>query len=948
MARSLTACVTLSYVKREEMKQGRVRRIDEHLESLRTTGQTPAGRKIIEDWRALYPWVLGAEKRAKAYYKAGGFPDFLTWREMHCAYLDERTGRWVRARNSWYQQDAMGHLQAKRRLIMVLAPGHIKALALDTPIATPDGFKTVGDIQPGDEVFDADGHITRVLGKSEVFTGKECFEVEFSSGEKIVASGDHRWLTRTRKPQGIQQVRTTSEMYRTQQAHGRPNHSVAVCGALQTKPAEQLPIDPYVFGLWLGDGSSSSSIIWAGDQDVLHVMSQLEASGYAGYPKRRRTAWAVRFSDAPKWSRQGPHTRLREMGVWRNKHIPQEYLWGSEDQRLALLQGLMDSDGTVGPSGAVFNNSNPDLADGVAQLVRSLGCKAKRYENRAKLNGKDAGANHIVLFWPSFRVFRLPRKQAKLRAARDGRRTRNVVRAVRPVPSVPTQCLAVDSPSHLFLAGTHMVPTHNTSMVCVERSVYDIMADRNVRLTVVQKNEGEASKLVRSVKERLGSHDFHHNIIEQMRAQGDVPIACPLCAWEGDAPFKPTRADDSGKWGAFSFVVAGRTSGEKDATMEAKGVGSQIQGIRASRIVLDDIQDPGTAMISPKDSTDKLEWLRAVILGRLFPHQQLVVLANFFTPDDFAHQLIEAQPDWPVVCYPALLEFNPDTGRDYDPPRPLCPEVWTLEGLIEKRKEVGEQRWHFTWMQETTDYDDAIFKRPLVEAARDYDMELGEVPPQVTHIFAGCDPAIVGFCAICIWGLDARTGQRYLIDIFNEPRMRTFSAIQAKLLDFARRYPLRSCAIELANNQESITNDDWFRKEMRGLGCKLVSYRTRTGMGARAEHDGFDISTIGGLFDAGKVTLPYAPSVQHNAKVDAYVDQLCAWRVDLAGNSVKRLVRDMVMATLFAESEAFPVAQRGPAPSRAYVSKAPKWVKDRWSKEKFASRRDKGSTRRAS
>lgn len=609
----MTACVTLSYVKFEEMKQGRVRRIDEHLESLRTTGTSTAGKNIKQDWRNLYPWVVGAEKRAKAYYKAGGFPDFLSWREMHCAYLDERTGRWVRARNSWYQQDAMGHLQAKRRLIMVLAPGHIK-----------------------------------------------------------------------------------------------------------------------------------------------------------------------------------------------------------------------------------------------------------------------------------------------------------------------------------------------TSMVCVERSVYDIMADRNVRLTVVQKNEGEASKLVRSVKERLGSHDFHHNIIEQMVAQGDVPIACPLCAWEGDVPFKPTRADDSGKWGAFSFVVAGRTSGEKDATMEAKGVGSQIQGIRASRIVLDDIQDPGTAMISPKDSTDKLEWLRAVILGRLFPHQQLVVLANFFTPDDFAHQLIEAQPDWPVVCYPALLEFNPDTGANYDPPRALCPEVWTLEGLVEKRKEVGEQRWHFTWMQETTDYDDAIFKRPLVEAARDYDMELGEVPPQVTHIFAGCDPAIVGFCAICIWGLDARTGQRYLIDIFNEPRMRTFSAIQSKLLDYARRYPLRSCAIELANNQESITNDDWFRKEMRGLGCKLVSYRTRTGMGARAEHDGFDISTIGGLFDAGKVTLPYAPSVQQNAKVDAYIDQLCAWRVDLAGNSVKRLVRDMVMATLFAESEAFPVAQRGPAPSKAYVSKAPKWVKDRWSREKFASHRDKGSTRRAS
>jgi hypothetical protein len=457
-----------------------------------------------------------------------------------------------------------------------------------------------------------------------------------------------------------------------------------------------------------------------------------------------------------------------------------------------------------------------------------------------------------------------------------------------------------------------LAPGHlKTTVFAIEQSVWSIMRDRNWRGLHISKSQEEAAKVVASVQEKLEC-PYYHYIMEQLKEQGDEPITCPVCAYGGSEGFRPPVRKTGQGWGQLSFKVNGRTSGEKDHTFEAKGFGSQIQGIRSDRITIDDLQDPNSAMRSAQDSTDKLEWVRAVILGRLADEQQLVVLANFFAPEDFAHLLIEAMPDWPVIAYSAVREC-PDEhcpGDDvcvHQAERVLCPEFWNWDALVRKRKEVGEQTWFFTWMQEEGSFEDTTFKREVLEDSRTGEYRLGEVPHACTHVFLGVDPATApsGHCAIVVWGLDNRTKQRYLIDIFNEKGMRNYGNIIAQLEEYARRYEPRKVVIEQnAQQKGGLISEVGLQRSMRNLGVRVEPYQTVTGTGGRAKATNFDITTIGGLFDGGLISLPYGGTDADNAKVDAYITQLCHWRTDDDGHSIKKLKRDMVMATLFAESEA--------------------------------------------
>lgn len=453
-------------------------------------------------------------------------------------------------------------------------------------------------------------------------------------------------------------------------------------------------------------------------------------------------------------------------------------------------------------------------------------------------------------------------------------------------------------------------PGHlKTTLFGIEHSTWAIQRDRNVRITVIEKNEEEAAKVVGAVQQRLSDSDYYEFLAARLKDQREKVIVDPIKAYGGLMGYKPKAYRSKDSWGAHGFRVLATTSGEKDYTMQAKGAGSQIQGIRSDIIKLDDIQDPRE--ISPLNTDKLMDWFHRVILGRIYDWQQLVVLGNLFHPTDFMNALIAAHPDWPVIRYPAIKDG-----------KPLCPEVWTPEGLEIKEREVGSNVWFYTWMQAEGSFDDAVFKAEALEIARNSEFRLGTAPRKVTDIFIGVDPAITRYCAIVAWGLDRRTGTRYLIDVFNEKGMRTWDNVMRQTVDMAARYGARTVAVEMAAQQASIANTEWFRRELRSIGARIATYQTRTETGARAEADDFDISSIGALFDEGLVVLPYGDKHSQDA-VDAYCAQLLTWRP-----GVKHLTRDMVMATLFAEAEAREVARKAKLPqsvqpSRKYV---PGWA----------------------
>jgi phage terminase large subunit-like protein len=271
-------------------------------------------------------------------------------------------------------------------------------------------------------------------------------------------------------------VRTTGEIYRTQSygARGDNNHTVDVAGALEL-PETALVVPPYTLGAWLGDGHAAQARLTNADADraiVEHIRQEgVKAERRPHSDKSHIGTYSLGFDRSqPGWKQRSLTALLRTIGVLGNKHIPKNYLWASAAQRLALLQGLMDTDGTASKAGqCVFGNTNYRLAHGVFHLVASLGMKPTLVAKRATLYGKDCGPIYLVSFFAykgEREPFRLQRKRDRLRERPQSsslQNTRSIVR-VEPIPSVPVKCIEVDSPSHLYLAGESFIPTHNSAL----------------------------------------------------------------------------------------------------------------------------------------------------------------------------------------------------------------------------------------------------------------------------------------------------------------------------------------------------------------------------------------------------------------------------------------------------------------------------------------------------
>lgn len=326
----------------------------------------------------------------------------------------------------------------------------MKGLALDTPIRTATGWSTMGRLAVGDVVFDRHGLPARVTAKSEI-KNIPCYKLTFKSGETITCDNEHLWVAKI--AQGREQVHPVTAL-RAAKLAGKP---VVIPKADElVTPHADLPCEPYYLGYWLGNGGRNSARVTCAAADRPAVMASLAAAGH-----RTGVVTADPRSQAETFQVLGGHALLRDAGVDQNKHIPAAYLNSSPAQRRALLAGLMDSDGTVGSNGRpVFTTTDPGLRDDVMELVRTLGEKPTTTTTRPTGYGKTVTA-YTVQWTPGFNPFTLTRKANKVRL-RTKANPHQVV-SIEKVPSVPTQCISVDSPTRTYLAGKAMVPTHNTA-----------------------------------------------------------------------------------------------------------------------------------------------------------------------------------------------------------------------------------------------------------------------------------------------------------------------------------------------------------------------------------------------------------------------------------------------------------------------------------------------------
>lgn len=405
---------------------------------------------------------------------------------------------------------------------MVAGLGGGKALALDTPLPTPTGWTTMGEVKVGDQLLGMDGKPTRVVAATDVLLNRPCYDVRFSDGSVVRADAQHQWLTRTRKDwkarnrleERIQRavatvpgpvpppgrcacgcgqpttkwtyrrtsaarsdgtfyysrfirghwrrgeisleasqrptVHTTAEIAESLRASRQNNHAIQVASAFEL-PAAELPIDPYLLGVWLGDGTSCRAAITVFDREIV---DEIEAAG-----QECRYRPSQRDYGLPGTVQK----RLRQLGLLGNKHIPASYLRASEGQRRALLAGLLDTDGYCKPTGGIeFAVTNKRLASDFRELVLSLGYQARWRTKPVVGRHAHTSTAYTVSFTTSDKVFRLHRKLLRLNPnTRDTNQYRYITDVV-PVESVPMRCVQVDNSDHMYLAGEACIPTHNS------------------------------------------------------------------------------------------------------------------------------------------------------------------------------------------------------------------------------------------------------------------------------------------------------------------------------------------------------------------------------------------------------------------------------------------------------------------------------------------------------
>lgn len=680
------------------------------------------------------------------------------------------------------------------RFVGASPPQHGKAIDVNTPMLTLRGWVRAGEVRVGDSLVGSDGAWTEVTG---VFPQGvvDLFDVRFTDGTSLRTCAEHLWQVEQRYGHGPR-VRTTAQLRSDLlEADGRHKWRIPIVAGFLGEHQE-LPIDPYVLGAWLGDGTSSAASITTADAEIVGAFT---ACGYWTTYANTRGA-ATRYG-----LRGGLLAKLKLLGVFKNKHIPEQYMQASIEQRIALLQGLCDTDGTVAKNGSQqsYCTTSEVLAEQFRCLVNSLGGVWTEYTKPAA--NKTA---HVI----SFRLpngmpgFRLCRKQSRLNAYSARSAPRRFVASIEPAGQGEAVCFAVSAADRLFCAGREFIVTHNSQLIEHALCWLDIRAPgrKHAYITYSAERAEYVSRQFQMIAESVGLEPTGR--LSDVRLKGGTEIR-------------------------FTSIGGSLT-------------GFTVDGVL---IVDDPIKDRADAE-SPTIRRKAIDWFIDVARSRRHPKTSIGCIATRWHPDDLSGELLR-RPDYQYINLKAIAEgaVGPDGRVLGDPLRrfpgeSLCPEWKPPEFFDEERQD--EYSWQSLYQGEPRARGSSVFSYPDVATeALWYD----EVPadPRL-RICIGVDFAYTGktyadFSVAVVLG--QLGGAYYVIDVVRaqeEPRLfcHRLQALQEK-------YPRSTACAYVAQTEQGGIE---FVKE-RGVRI--------TGLSANKAGDKFTRALpVSAAWNTGKILLP--------------------------------------------------------------------------------------------
>ncbi len=360
---------------------------------------------------------------------------------------------------------------AGNNVYLIGEAGGGKAQPLSAKILTPHGWVTFADIEEGDEIIGHDGQIYHVDGVFDRGV-RDVYQVKTSDGGVTECCDEHLWEIQTRMDRNKKRggrVVPLSEFKDNLSVNGASNVYIPVAQGVDFEAKEHL-IHPYVLGVLIGDGSITTDSI-----SICNPENNILAEVESLLPENHKLSKRESAEKTPTYGIISTEKvnlvtkELNRLGLLYkksiDKHIPKEYLFDSFKNRVALLQGLCDTDGYADKTHFEYSTSSEKLAQDVAELVRSLGGTCKSTSRMGKYKTKDGKIKETHISFRLSCVF--PNEFSPFKASKKVYHHNQKYKVKKQIVEVTykgkeeVRCISVTNPRHLYITDDYIV-THNT------------------------------------------------------------------------------------------------------------------------------------------------------------------------------------------------------------------------------------------------------------------------------------------------------------------------------------------------------------------------------------------------------------------------------------------------------------------------------------------------------
>lgn len=564
------------------------------------------------------------------------------------------------------------------RIIVELPPRHGKLIADSTPVLTMEGWKRHGDLRVGDHVFGRDGAPVTVQGVSSPDIADHM--VEFSNGETILAHEKHEWVVNDRSCHK-EKILETGEMsrcdlsYGGERGHRGHRNRFQVDGNVTLQiPECKLPIHPYFFGVWLGDGRSSS-LEFCGDKKDEAIVEKIAMLGYS-----TSSRWTHKTTGVKYYYYKGVKEKLKKLNVLNNKHIPDSYLFSSVKQRLELLAGLVDTDGSRDKAGRYrISTCNERLAYEIKTIVHSLGENAyiMKYLPVLSSSGIQGKKNIYQIGFNLSYVLPVALKRKNNERFKNVRQKRSIVKIEKVSIGEPGRCIQVEG--GVYLVGKTLIPTHNSWFISRWIPAWFLANWPELYVILTTYEANFAAHWGRQVRNILRENEV---------ALGKKYISL-----------------DSSAASQWDTLYGGG--------MITAGVGGPITGKGFHLGIIDDPHKNWQEAMSASIRKTIIDWYDSTFYTRAEPPGGvIVVLHTRWHDEDLIGYLTSKSKgeEWVVIRFPAIAEDDSDIlGRKIG--EALCPDRFDENALARIKLAVGGKIWAGLYQQRPSISEGNIFKR---------------------------------------------------------------------------------------------------------------------------------------------------------------------------------------------------------------------------------------------